>query len=62
MFGEVGENFAVDLDVGFLELVDELGVGGAVDASSSVYFNLPERTAGPLFLFSIEILESPSMK
>ena len=41
MLGEMSEDFAVYLDIGFFELIDELGVGSVIDSGSGIDLDLP---------------------
>lgn len=62
VFGEVGENLAVEGDVGFEKLVDELGIGGAVLTGGGIDLNGPEIAHGPLFLLAVGELETPRVQ
>lgn len=62
MFGQVGQDLAVDLDIGLLELIDEPGVGEAMFAGSGVDLDGPELAEFALFLFAVGELEAPGMQ
>lgn len=54
---DAGEHLAIKLDVGGLELCDELGVGEATFAGCCVDANGPEATHRSLFFLAISKLE-----
>ncbi len=62
VFGEVGENFAVDADVGFEELVDKLRIAHAVFAGGGVDLNRPEVAHGAFLFLAVGELETPGME
>lgn len=53
--GEVGEHFAVDVDLGELEPVDQAAVGGAADARARVDTGNPETAILALFQLAADI-------
>lgn len=62
MLGEVGEDFAVKLYVGFDESVDEFIVGETVEAGGGADLDLPE-PAELAFLFTTTLeLVSPGVE
>ena len=61
VFGEVGEDFAVDGDVGLEELVDEFGIGGAMFAGGGVDLDGPELAHGAFLFLAVGKLETPSV-
>lgn len=50
MFGELGHNFSIHLDIGLFEIVYQLAVGNSVGSGSGVYFYLPQGSHISLFL------------
>lgn len=60
--GKFGENLAVQFNVGFLELGDELGVGETILAGSGADLYLPGAAEGSLFLFAVRELEAPGVE
>jgi len=50
-FGQFGEHFAVEQDVGFFELVNQFAVRHAIFSRGGVDFDVPKRAEVP-FLFS----------
>ncbi len=60
--GKFGENLAIQFNVGFLELGDELGVGDSVLAGSGADLYLPGAAEGSLFLFAVGKLEAPGVE
>ncbi|KKW02770.1 MAG: hypothetical protein UY36_C0002G0006 [Parcubacteria group bacterium GW2011_GWA1_49_11] len=62
MFGEDGEDFTINLDVSFFELVDQLGIGDAVVSCRGIDFNSPKVAHSALFLFTVGELKTPSVQ
>lgn len=62
MLGEIGENFAVEVDVGFLEVSDELVVGKSFSSGGGTNLYLPETAGKTFFLATVIELESPGMQ
>ena len=62
VFGEVGEDLAVDLDIGFLELIDQLRVADAVLAGGRVDLDRPKISESPFLFLSIGELKAPGVK
>ena len=60
--GKFRENLAIQFNVGFLELGDELGVGDSVLAGSGADLYLPGAAERSLFLFAVGKLEAPSVE
>lgn len=53
--GQVRQDFAVELDVFFGELVDQPGVGGAVQTGSGIDTGDPEAAKRTLFGFAVAV-------
>lgn len=53
MFGELGQNFPVHLDIGLFEIIYKFAVGNAVYSGSGVYLHLPQGSHISLFLPSV---------
>lgn len=60
--GKFGENLAIQFNVGFLELGDELRVGDSVLAGSGADLYLPGAAERSLFLFAVGKLEAPGVE
>ena len=50
MFGELGHNFPVHLDIGLFEIVYKFAVGNTVYSGSGVYLYLPQGSHISFFL------------
>src|SRR4051812_35372428 len=55
--GDVGKHFAVELDAGLLQSVDEVAVGKAVQAGGGADADDPDRAVLALLLFASEVGE-----
>lgn len=62
MLGEVGENFAVEFDVGALETGNELVIRQAMLAGSGADLDLPKAAEVALFLTAALELVSPGVE
>jgi len=51
--GQVGQGLTVDLDIGFVQTIDEFAVGHFVQTAGSVYADDPEPAELSLFLFAV---------
>lgn len=60
--GDDRENFAVQLDIGFLKLGDKLGIACAGFFGGSADFGVPESAEGALFLLAVSELVCPCMQ
>lgn len=50
MFGELGQNFPVHLDIGLFEIVEQFAVRDSIHSGSGVYFHLPQSSNVSFFL------------
>src|SRR3954466_14148071 len=55
--GDIGEHFAVELDAGFLQSVDEVAVGQAVQTGGGADADDPDGAVLALLLFASEVGE-----
>ena len=62
MLGQIGEDFAVEINVGFLETGDELVVRKTFGSSGGTNLDLPEATGETLLFAAVIELESPGMQ
>lgn len=60
--GEVGEDFAVKLDIGFFEPTDKFAVGKAILDRTGADFDLPVAAGVAFLLATVFELKSPGMQ
>ncbi len=60
--GEVGEDFAVQINVGFFEAVDEFAIGKTIEDGTGADLDLPETAGVAFFLSAVFKLKTPRMQ
>mgnify|MGYP001591403543 CR=1 FL=1 len=60
--GELGEDFAVKVNVGFFEAGDEAIIGNAVKSGGGADLDLPEAAEIPFLFAPVGELKTPGMK
>jgi len=61
VFGEVGEDFAINGDIGLEKLVNELGIVYAMFAGGGIDFDGPELAHCAFLFLAVSELETPSV-
>ena len=62
ILGKVGEDFAVELDICFVELIDKFGIADVILPCGGVYLYLPQPAEIPFLFLSVGELGRPGVK
>ena len=62
ILGKVGEDFAVELDIFFVELIDKFGIADVILSCGGVYLYLPQPAEISFLFLPVGELERPGVK